>query len=266
MMQRVQEYGGTGRDHCLGLHLEQFLAWTELGSLICAVHSVIARLAGRLRRVAHRAAAAAVPVKKSITEEYIICLEDGRKFKSLKRHLRTRYHLTPEQYRANGGCRRTIRWLRPATPSRARRWRRTWAWASSAGKRATGTARQRRSSSRHSDLCQPATCVRRRHPVAAKPCPHACLDTTARRIACVGLCPLSPASYPNRSAWTRAAAPQIGRPRRAPLPRPLHHARPRDATRQASSSGATPATTTARSSLTSAPGAASHVFAAAPRR
>jgi predicted transcriptional regulator len=41
----------------------------------------------------------AVPVKKSITPDFIICLEDGRKLKMLKRHLRTSYNLTPEQYR-----------------------------------------------------------------------------------------------------------------------------------------------------------------------
>lgn len=41
----------------------------------------------------------AVPVRRSVTPEYIICLEDGKKFKSLKRHLRTHYNLTPEQYR-----------------------------------------------------------------------------------------------------------------------------------------------------------------------
>lgn len=41
----------------------------------------------------------AVPVKRSIHPDYLICLEDGKKFKSLKRHLRTHYDLTPEQYR-----------------------------------------------------------------------------------------------------------------------------------------------------------------------
>ncbi|NRP69987.1 Transcriptional regulatory protein ros [Ensifer psoraleae] len=41
----------------------------------------------------------AVPVKKSVTEDFIICLEDGKKFKSLKRHLMAKYGLTPEQYR-----------------------------------------------------------------------------------------------------------------------------------------------------------------------
>ena len=40
-----------------------------------------------------------VPIKKSVTDEYIVCLEDGKKFKSLKRHLRTKYNMTPEAYR-----------------------------------------------------------------------------------------------------------------------------------------------------------------------
>ena len=42
----------------------------------------------------------AVPVKKSITNDYLICLEDGKKMKMLKRHLRTAYDMTPEDYRA----------------------------------------------------------------------------------------------------------------------------------------------------------------------
>ena len=45
----------------------------------------------------------AVPIKKCVTPDYIICLEDGKKFKSLKRHLRTHYNLTPEQYRERWG-------------------------------------------------------------------------------------------------------------------------------------------------------------------
>ncbi|MBL8572588.1 MAG: MucR family transcriptional regulator [Hyphomicrobiaceae bacterium] len=45
----------------------------------------------------------AVPVKKSITPDYIVCLEDGKKFKSLKRHLRTQYDMTPEEYREKWG-------------------------------------------------------------------------------------------------------------------------------------------------------------------
>lgn len=45
----------------------------------------------------------AVPVKKSVTPDYIICLEDGKKLKMLKRHLRTNYDMTPDEYRAKWG-------------------------------------------------------------------------------------------------------------------------------------------------------------------
>ena len=45
----------------------------------------------------------AVPIKKSVTAEHIICLEDGKKFKSLKRHLKTHYDLSPEEYREKWG-------------------------------------------------------------------------------------------------------------------------------------------------------------------
>lgn len=45
----------------------------------------------------------AVPIKKSITDDYIVCLEDGKKLKMLKRHLKTAYDLTPDEYRAKWG-------------------------------------------------------------------------------------------------------------------------------------------------------------------
>ena len=45
----------------------------------------------------------AVPVRRSVTPDYIVCLEDGKKFKSLKRHLRTHYDLSPEEYREKWG-------------------------------------------------------------------------------------------------------------------------------------------------------------------
>jgi predicted transcriptional regulator len=56
----------------------------------------------------------AVPVKKSVTHDYIICLEDGKKFKSLKRHLRTHYDLSPEAYRAKWGLARDYPMVAPA--------------------------------------------------------------------------------------------------------------------------------------------------------
>ncbi|WP_172123188.1 MucR family transcriptional regulator [Devosia sp. 919] len=48
-------------------------------------------------------AAPAVPIEKSITHDHLICLEDGKKFKSLKRHLQTKFNMTPEEYRAKWG-------------------------------------------------------------------------------------------------------------------------------------------------------------------
>lgn len=45
----------------------------------------------------------AVPIKKSVTAEYIVCLEDGKQLKMLKRHLKTAYNMTPEEYRERWG-------------------------------------------------------------------------------------------------------------------------------------------------------------------
>ncbi|MDR3511026.1 MAG: MucR family transcriptional regulator [Caulobacteraceae bacterium] len=56
----------------------------------------------------------AVPVKRSITDEHLVCLEDGRKFKSLKRHLRTKYNLSPEDYRAKWGLPKDYPMVAPA--------------------------------------------------------------------------------------------------------------------------------------------------------
>jgi predicted transcriptional regulator len=56
----------------------------------------------------------AVPVKKSVTPDHIVCLEDGKKFKSLKRHLRSHYNLSPEEYRAKWGLARDYPMVAPA--------------------------------------------------------------------------------------------------------------------------------------------------------
>lgn len=73
---------------------------SDLPSLIADVHAALNRVVGGAAPVMPaEAPKPAIPVKKSITADYLICLEDGKKFKSLKRHLRTRYDMTPEQYR-----------------------------------------------------------------------------------------------------------------------------------------------------------------------
>ena len=77
------------------------LPLTEVPVLIAAVHSAIVGLGANGADAAPAGAGRpAVPIKKSVSDDYIVCLEDGRRFKSLKRHLRTRYDMTPEQYRA----------------------------------------------------------------------------------------------------------------------------------------------------------------------
>ncbi len=72
----------------------------ELPSLITSVHKAITGLSGAEEVKSPEPLAPAVSIKKSVGSDYIICLEDGRKFKSLKRHLRTKYSLSPEEYRA----------------------------------------------------------------------------------------------------------------------------------------------------------------------
>ena len=77
---------------------------TELPSLIASIHSTLAKLSGRdVAAVVESRREPAVPVKKSVTADYIICLEDGKKFKSLKRHLNSAYGLTPVAYREKWG-------------------------------------------------------------------------------------------------------------------------------------------------------------------
>ena len=75
----------------------------ELPGLILSVHQMVAGLrngGGGSGGGGGEALKPAISIKRSVTDEYLICLEDGLKFKSLKRHLRTSYGLTPEQYRA----------------------------------------------------------------------------------------------------------------------------------------------------------------------
>jgi predicted transcriptional regulator len=76
----------------------------ELPVLIRTVHLALAEVSNARAGAASEAAQEpAVSIKKSVSPDYIVCLEDGKKFKSLKRHLRTRYGMTPEEYRAKWG-------------------------------------------------------------------------------------------------------------------------------------------------------------------
>jgi predicted transcriptional regulator len=75
---------------------------TELPALIQSVHAALAALGNAAPAEAPRAEPA-VPIKKSVLPDYIVCLEDGKKLKLLKRHLQTAYGMTPDQYRAKWG-------------------------------------------------------------------------------------------------------------------------------------------------------------------
>jgi len=75
---------------------------SELAALIHSVHQALTQLG---RPVVHenKQQEPAISVRKSVTSDFIICLEDGKKFKSLKRHLHTSYNMTPAEYRAKWG-------------------------------------------------------------------------------------------------------------------------------------------------------------------
>jgi predicted transcriptional regulator len=75
----------------------------DLPGLIRTVHNALLEVSGAAVIQSDTAQEPAVSIKKSVTADYIICLEDGKKFKSLKRHLRTRYGMTPDEYRAKWG-------------------------------------------------------------------------------------------------------------------------------------------------------------------
>ncbi len=81
------------------------VAISDLQSLIQQVYSALANV-GIPNAAAASRPQPAVPIKKSVSPDYIICLEDGKKLKMLKRHLTTRYNMTPEEYRE--------RWSLPA--------------------------------------------------------------------------------------------------------------------------------------------------------
>jgi predicted transcriptional regulator len=79
------------------------IASADLSGLISEVHTALHRTLGGAAEPEPEPQKPAVPLRKSVTPDYIICLEDGKKFKSLKRHLRTHYDLTPEEYREKWG-------------------------------------------------------------------------------------------------------------------------------------------------------------------
>ena len=79
------------------------VAASDLPSMIKSVHATLGGLAGASSSEPQTTQKPAVTVKKSVTPEYIVCLEDGKKLKMLKRYLRSRYNMSPEEYRSKWG-------------------------------------------------------------------------------------------------------------------------------------------------------------------
>lgn len=75
----------------------------EIPALISQIHAALVRVSGGGADTVAEPAKPAVSIKKSMTSEYLVCLEDGKRFKSLKRHLRAQYNMSPEQYREKWG-------------------------------------------------------------------------------------------------------------------------------------------------------------------
>ena len=76
---------------------------SELPNLINEVYEALSRASVKSIKPAREELKPAIPVKRSVSDDYIICLEDGKRFKSLKRHLRTHYNLSPEEYKEKWG-------------------------------------------------------------------------------------------------------------------------------------------------------------------
>jgi predicted transcriptional regulator len=79
------------------------VATSEIPTLIRTIHESLARLGQSAESEAAAKPTPAVPIRKSVTPDYIVCLEDGKKLKMLKRHLRSTYGMTPKEYRAKWG-------------------------------------------------------------------------------------------------------------------------------------------------------------------
>jgi predicted transcriptional regulator len=85
----------------------------ELPAFISSTHAALAALRGHVNTVASKPEAA-VPISESVTNDFLVCLEDGRKLKSLKRYLKRKYGMSPEQYRAKWGLPKDYPMVAPA--------------------------------------------------------------------------------------------------------------------------------------------------------
>ena len=90
------------------------VAVSDLPALIATVGKELAGLGQAPAETEQEKPTPAVPIKRSVTPEHIICLEDGKKLKMLKRHLKTRYDMTPDEYRRRWGLKDDYPMVAPA--------------------------------------------------------------------------------------------------------------------------------------------------------
>lgn len=110
-MAQNSESNGLKSDDILRLATEIVAAYvsnnpipvSEVPAMIKSVHSTLGNLGGTVAGESPSAQRPAIPVKRSVSPDYIVCLEDGKKLKMLKRYLRSNYSMSPEEYRAKWG-------------------------------------------------------------------------------------------------------------------------------------------------------------------
>jgi predicted transcriptional regulator len=85
----------------------------DLGTLIGDVHAALKRTPNGVEQPAPEVQEPAVSIRKSVSPDYIYCLEDGKKFKSMKRHLQGEHGMTPDEYRAKWGLKRDYPMVAP---------------------------------------------------------------------------------------------------------------------------------------------------------
>jgi predicted transcriptional regulator len=103
MADQNTDYIGLSADIVSAFVSNNSVPTSDLPALISSVHAALNAIAQGTVEQPKAELIPAVSIKKSITPDQIICLEDGKRFKSLKRHLRTAYGMTPDQYRAKWG-------------------------------------------------------------------------------------------------------------------------------------------------------------------
>jgi predicted transcriptional regulator len=112
----------------------------EVPAMIKSIHSTLGSLAGATPSEIATAQKPVVPIKRSVTPDYIVCLEDGKKLKMLKRYLRSNYNMTPEEYRAKWGLPADYPMVAPNYAAQ----RSEFAKKIGLGRSASSTARRRR--------------------------------------------------------------------------------------------------------------------------